>query len=145
MQRILIVAAVLGGVCFAVLQIGMHWRANLTNEFADVKQLEWQDLVPPAEPLADALSDAPINIRFDLGFIGKVIADANAELISREAPEYLNAMALLEKHRAWLCSTIADGGAWCNRVFVSAFCRRMHPCATTSTESDRTRAIRICL
>ncbi len=99
-QRILIVAALLGCAAYAAIQIGMHWRDNLPVELGDAQQLEWQDLVPPAEPLADALSDVPINVRFDLGFIGKVIADANADIISREGPEYLNAMALLEKHRA---------------------------------------------
>ena len=62
-------------------------------------ELEWQDLLPPVLPLADALADTPINIRYDLGFISKVIADAQNGLINREGPEYRNAMALLDRHR----------------------------------------------
>ena len=63
-------------------------------------ELEWRDLLPPVQPLADALADTPINIRYDLGFISKVIVDAENGLINREGPEYRNAMSLLDRHRA---------------------------------------------
>ncbi len=63
-------------------------------------ELEWQDLLPPVQPLADALADTPINVRYDLGFISKVITDADNGLITRDGPEYRNAMDLLDRHRA---------------------------------------------
>jgi len=97
--RILLIGALLIGTLITAARIETYRRANLSSETTDVKQLEWHDLVPSAEPLADVLSDTPINVRHDLGFIGKVLADANAEVISREGPEYGNAMALLDKHR----------------------------------------------
>lgn len=78
-----------------------HKRGNeLPAEYADVKQLEWNDLIPPTKPLADELSDTPMNVRYDLGFIAKVMADADANVISRDGPEYRNAIGLLEKHRS---------------------------------------------
>ena len=40
-----------------------------------------------------------INVRYDLGFIGKVLADADAGIISRQGQEYRNAMRLLDEHR----------------------------------------------
>jgi len=63
-------------------------------------ELEWQDLLPPVQPLADALANTPINVRYDLGFISKVITDADNGLITRDGPEYRNAMDLLDRHRA---------------------------------------------
>jgi len=98
--RILIIAALLSTALVTAFLFGMHHNAKPPVEITEAKQLEWPDLVPPKESLADALSDTPMNVRYDLGFIGKVMADAEAEVISREGPEYRNAMTLLDKHRA---------------------------------------------
>jgi len=98
--RILIIVALLSTALFIAFLFGSHRSAELPVELTQAKQLEWPDLVPPKESLEDALADTPINVRYDLGFIGKVMADADAEVISREGPEYRNAIELLEKHRA---------------------------------------------
>ena len=97
--RFLIIGVLLGGGLLAFLRFDMHQRASSLNVVTDAHQLEWQDLVPEAEPLADAAADMPMNVRYDLGFIGKVLADANADVISRDGPEFRNAMMLLDKHR----------------------------------------------
>ncbi len=65
-----------------------------------VRQLTWNDLVPPVGALADPLADQPMNVRYDLGFVAKVLADAESGLISSSGPEYLNAMALKERLQA---------------------------------------------
>lgn len=72
---------------------------NISAEIKAAKQLAWSDLVPSKAPMTDLLENIPINVRYDLGFIGKVVADADNDVISREGPEYLNAMKLLDKHR----------------------------------------------
>jgi len=97
MLRISIIAVALSGVYFSVQYFDMLDGTPLQEEILQATQLEWHDLVPPAEPLADVLSDTPMNVRFDLGYIGKVMADANAHVITRDGPEYRNAMELLEK------------------------------------------------
>ncbi len=98
MPRILIIAILLcATVAASAWLIDAH--QNTRQPSAEVMQIQWPDLVPEAEPLPDALADAPMNIRYDLGFVGKVLADANAEVISREGPEYLNAMQMLDKMR----------------------------------------------
>ncbi|MBX2880411.1 MAG: DUF3299 domain-containing protein [Granulosicoccus sp.] len=99
-RRIIIFAAVLTAVLLGVFQVSTQFGSSEPAELSEARQLEWQDLVPPAEPLKDALADTPMNVRFDLGFIGKVLADADAHVISRDGPEFRNAMSLLEKHRA---------------------------------------------
>ncbi len=100
MPRILVFAALFVCALSAVFFFNSHLSARLPAEITEAKQLDWGDLVPPKKPLADALADTPMNVRFDLGFVGKVLADAEAEVISREGPEYRNAMGLLDKHRA---------------------------------------------
>ncbi len=64
-----------------------------------VRQLSWSDLVPPVSTLADPLADQPMDVRYDLGFVAKVLADAKSGLISSTGPEYLNAMAQKEQLR----------------------------------------------
>ena len=98
--RNLIIATLLGGVLIVASRIYMQVTPTPLNETTELKKLEWQDLIPAAKPLDDALSETPINVRYDLGFISKVLADADAEVISRNGPEYQNAVSLLEKHRA---------------------------------------------
>lgn len=66
----------------------------------EVKELQWRDLLPPLQPLADVFADTAINIRYDLGFVSKVIADAEKGVIDKAGPEYRNAMQVLERHRA---------------------------------------------
>ena len=61
--------------------------------------LAWDDLVPAVEPLPDPLADQPMAVRYDLGFIAKVLADAESGAISRNRPEYLNALALADRLR----------------------------------------------
>ena len=100
MLRILLVAALLSATLFAAFFVYEYGSNKLPVEVTQAKQLEWGDLIPAVEPLADALSDTPINVRYDLGFIGKVVADAEAEVISTASPEYRNAMQLLDRHRA---------------------------------------------
>lgn len=100
MSRFLIFTVLASTVCIVALQLGLFQRNQLPFELSEVRQLEWSDLVPPADPLADALADTPMNVRFDLGFIRKVFDDADAEIISRDGPEYRNAKSLLEKYRA---------------------------------------------
>jgi len=63
----------------------------------EVRQLTWTDLVPPVGTLADPLAKQPMNVRYDLGFIAKVIADAKSGLIASTGPEYLQAMALKKR------------------------------------------------
>ncbi len=65
-----------------------------------VRELTWTDLVPPVGELADPLADQPMNVRYDLGFVAKVLADAESGRISSTGPEYLNAMALKERLQA---------------------------------------------
>ncbi|OED41576.1 hypothetical protein AB833_09420 [Chromatiales bacterium (ex Bugula neritina AB1)] len=98
--RILIIAVISSIVLFAAMRFHDQNYPARTVDISGAEKLEWQDLVPPMEPLGDALADTPMNIRFDLGYIGKVQADANAHVISRDGPEYRNAMTLLEKHRS---------------------------------------------
>lgn len=89
-------------LCLAIIATRVVNQQRVDGQSADIagaKQLEWSDLVPEAEPFEDLLENTPMNVRYDLGFIGKVLADADAELISRTGPEYLNAVTLLEKHR----------------------------------------------
>ncbi len=90
----------MGGALIFASRIYMQEHAAQPSEITELRKLEWQDLIPAAKPLVDALSDTPINVRYDLGFISKVFADADAEVISRNGPEFQNAMSLLEKHRA---------------------------------------------
>ncbi len=61
--------------------------------------LTWDDLIPDVAPLADPLSEQPMSVRYDLGFIAKVLIDAEHNLISRTGPEYLNALALADRLR----------------------------------------------
>lgn len=100
MPRILIVAVLICSALFSAYKLISLDGDELAEEISAAKLLEWPDLVPDAQPLADPLSDAPMHIRFDLGFIGKVVTDADAGVISRQGPEYVNAMMLLEKHRS---------------------------------------------
>ncbi len=99
MQRIVIIATLLAASIVGAVGFGLNRSAQTSSVLADARQLEWPDLIPQAEPLEDALSETPMNVRFDLGFIAKVLADADAGLISREGPEYRNAVQLLDKHR----------------------------------------------
>ena len=71
-----------------------------TASAAEVRELEWPDLLPQLPPLADVFADSPINIRYDLGFVAKVVADADSGVIDPQGPEYRNAMQVLERHRA---------------------------------------------
>ena len=101
MNRFLIIALLACTTLAAALFARSHWQPKAAVDTqAEAELLEWPDLIPPAEPLADALADTPMNIRYDLGFIGKVQADADAGVISTDGPEYLNAMRLLDTHRA---------------------------------------------
>ncbi len=65
-----------------------------------VREIAWSDLVPSVAKLADPLAEQPMDVRFDLGFVAKVVADAEGGRISSTGPEYLNAMALKERLRA---------------------------------------------
>jgi hypothetical protein len=66
----------------------------------EVRELDWSDLLPPLPPLVDVFANAPISIRYDLGFVAKVIADAESGIIDRNGPEFRNAMQVLERQRA---------------------------------------------
>jgi len=98
--RLLIMVVLLSTVLSAAWLFNTYRSTKLPAEIAEANQLEWNDLLPQSKPLIDTLADTPINVRYDLGFIGKVLADADAEVISREGAEYRNAMEVLEKHRA---------------------------------------------
>ncbi len=65
-----------------------------------VRDLTWPDLVPSIGTLADPLSEQPMNVRYDLGFVAKVLADAGSGLITSSGPEYRQAMAVKERLRA---------------------------------------------
>lgn len=103
MKRFLMATAVIICTLTAVSLVNSH-REQAADALVQAESIEWPDLIPPAEPLTDLqkdpLADVPMNIRYDLGFIGKVKADADAGIISAEGPEYRNAMQLLERHRA---------------------------------------------
>ena len=99
MIRILIIVILLGGALTFVYQPNRPSLNQSPDNTAEVVEIEWQDLLPETEPLADPLAATQINVRYDLGFIGKVLADADAGLISREGQEYRNAMRLLDEHR----------------------------------------------
>ncbi|MGI9522143.1 MAG: DUF3299 domain-containing protein [Hyphomicrobiaceae bacterium] len=64
------------------------------------RELSWSDLKPPMGTLADPLAKQPMDVRYDLGFVAKVLADAKSGLISSTSPEYINAMAVKERLRA---------------------------------------------
>ena len=65
-----------------------------------VRVLTWDDLMPKVAPLPDPLADQPMNVRYDLGFIAQVMADADRGVIDRAGPEYQNVLALADKLRA---------------------------------------------
>lgn len=64
-----------------------------------VRVLTWEDLTPKVAPLPDPLVDQPMNVRYDLGFIAQVMADAKRGSIDPAGPEYQNAMALADRLR----------------------------------------------
>ena len=99
-HRLLFMAAVLFTLACTVLYYRGLGGSSVAARIAEATPLEWTDLVPPAEPMPDPLAELPMNVRFDLGYIGKVQADATAHLISRDGAEYRNAMMLLEQHRS---------------------------------------------
>ncbi len=61
----------------------------------EVRTLGWADLVPAQAPLVDPLNGLDMWVRYDLGFIAKVMADAEAGRISRESSEYAMARQLM--------------------------------------------------
>ena len=71
--------------------------ATVPTQAGDIRVLTWDDLVPEVAPMDDPLADQPMAVRYDLGFIAQVMADAEAGVIQKNGPEYLNAMALKER------------------------------------------------
>jgi hypothetical protein len=65
----------------------------------EARELKWTDLVPPVGALADPLAELPMDVRYDLGFVAKVLADAKRGSISSTGPEFRHAMALKERLR----------------------------------------------
>lgn len=62
--------------------------------------IDWDDLIPATEPLPDPFENLDMAVRFDLGFVAQVLADERAGRIEKTWPEYLNAMALLDRVKA---------------------------------------------
>ena len=71
---------------------------SIVPAFAEnARVIGWDDLLPEVEPLDDPLEKVSMAVRFDLGFIAKVEADAERGVIDRDGPEYLAATALADR------------------------------------------------
>ncbi len=62
----------------------------------DVRTIGWADLVPEQFPLADPMQGLDMWVRFDLGFVAKVLADADAGRISQDSSEYGMAQQIMQ-------------------------------------------------
>ena len=83
---------------FAFLLLLVLWPAALAAE--QPRLINWNDLIPASEPLPDPFENFSMAVRFDLGFVAQVLADERAGKIEKTWPEYLNAMALLDRIEA---------------------------------------------
>ena len=69
----------------------------LIGNAASPRTINWPDLLPPKTELADPLAGVDMAVRYDLGYVAKVLSDAEEGIISRDSGEYQNAVKLLNQ------------------------------------------------